>query len=63
MPLPAESVPAMLPDASGFTELAVPMAWAFAAVEPIVNITNSGSAEMKTRPDVPLLVHMALLHD
>jgi hypothetical protein len=51
----------MLPDASGFTELAVPiLVWAFAAVEPIARNTTSGSTEMQSRPNVPVLVLIAL---
>ena len=52
----------MLPDASGFTELAVPiLVWAFATVELIAKSNTSGSAEMQSRPNVLVLVLIALL--
>lgn len=60
--LPADSVPPTLPEASGFTELAVPiLVWAFATVEAIAKSTISGSAEMESRPNVLMFVLMALL--
>ena len=52
----------MLPDASGFTELAVPiLVWAFATVAVIAKSNTSGSAEMQSRPNVLVLVLIALL--
>jgi hypothetical protein len=61
-PLPVERVPPTLPDASGFTEWAVPIVlWAFATVEPIVKTTTSDSAEIERRPNVPMFFLIALL--
>jgi hypothetical protein len=52
----------MLPDASGFTELAVPiLVWAFATVEVIAKSNTSCSAEMQGRPNALVLVLIALL--
>ena len=53
----------MLPDASGFTDWAVPiLVWAFATVEPIAKTISSGSVEIQSRPNVLVFVLITLLH-
>jgi hypothetical protein len=53
----------MLPDASGCTEVADPIVWAFATVEPIAMNTTSGTAEIESRPNVLVFVMALLLNN
>jgi hypothetical protein len=48
-PLPTESVPPTLPDASGCTEVVDPIVWAFDAVEYNANNIESATAGTKLR--------------
>jgi hypothetical protein len=55
-------VPPTLPDASGFTERAVPIAlWALATVEAIATATTSDSVEIQSRPNILVVFIIALL--